>query len=134
MRLLGIDYGEKRVGLALSDEAGQFAFPYSIIKNESGVVQQIQNICMGETVSEIIIGESRTYRGKENPVMKKIIMFKKKLELATRLPVYLHPETLTSQEAKRGREEKNKKPVDDSAAALILQSFIDTRQEGKRGA
>ena len=126
MRILGIDYGEKRIGIALSDEEERLAFPHSIIPNNTDAIRRISDICKTEGVNTIILGESRTYKGVENPIMKKIVRFKKKLELATELPIFFESELLTSQEAKRGREE-NVGFVDDSAAAIILQSYIDKR-------
>lgn len=124
MRLLGIDYGEKRVGIAVSDESGKFAFPWGIFANNKRLPQRIGDICKSEGVKKIVLGESRTYTGEKNPIMKKIEFFKERLEAATGLPVVFEPETLTSREARRGREERER-PIDDSAAAIILQSFID---------
>ncbi len=133
MRLLGIDYGEKRIGVALSDEEGRLAFPHSIITTDAHAISRIHDICKTERVNTIILGESRTYKGAENPIMKKSIRFKEELELATELPVFFEPEFLTSQEAKRGVEAGSKKLVDDSAAAIILQSYLDKIQEQKNG-
>jgi|ETNmetMinimDraft_13_1059891.scaffolds.fasta_scaffold39668_1 putative Holliday junction resolvase len=139
MRLLGIDYGEKRVGLALSDEEGRFAFPHTIIANDKRLLEVVQNICREKGVREIVIGESRDYEGKENIIMKHIHAFKKTLEEKTGFPVHLELEFLTSRQARpiktgpkrQAREMKTeqKRPLDDSAAAIILQSFIDRRQE-----
>ena len=127
MRYLGIDYGKKRTGIALSDEGGVFAFPHGIFNTDALLMQNIQNICSEESVGTIVMGESRTYQGQKNPIMKKIEMFKKKLETETGIPVVFEPEMLTSQEARRMKEEGDKTFVDDSAAALILQSFLDKK-------
>ena len=144
MRYLGIDYGEKRVGIALSDESWAFAFPRGIFANDTRLVSHLKNICEAENVGTIVIGESRTYRGEENPIMKKIFQFKKALEQSIGVPVAFEPEMLTSREAKRvygnvkderaARKTKNKQmnPVDDSAAAIILQSFLDKKQYESR--
>ncbi|MDP3725695.1 MAG: Holliday junction resolvase RuvX [bacterium] len=132
MRLLGIDYGGKRIGIALSDEDGRLAFPHSIITNDAHTVKRISDICKAESVKTIILGESRTYKGIENLIMKKIVCFKKEFEATTGLPVFFEPELLTSQEAKRGREVGSKKLVDDSAAAIILQSYLDKVQEQRK--
>ena len=125
MRLLGIDYGDKRVGVAISDEGGQFAFPYAIIKNDKQLLSRVQDICTKEEVTKIVIGESNTYAGVPNPIMKKINKFKEALGKATGIPIVFEQEMLTSQEAKRSRVEGDERHIDDSAAALILQSYLD---------
>ncbi|MBI2108954.1 MAG: Holliday junction resolvase RuvX [Parcubacteria group bacterium] len=128
MRFLGIDYGEKRIGIALSDENGMLAFPHSILNNDARLIKSIHDICKQESVSQIVIGESRMYGGTENPVMKKIADFKERLQKTTSLPIAFESEVLTSQEARRSREKESNVPVDDSAAAIILQSFLDKRK------
>ncbi len=130
-KLMGIDYGEKRIGIALSDEGEHFAFPYRIIENTGSVAEQIKNICEQEHVRAAVLGASRNYKGADNPIMKKIRAFAKRIELVTGLPVMFESEVLTSQEAKRGREEGSVRPVDDSAAAIILQSFLDKQKNNE---
>ncbi len=124
-RFLGIDYGTKRVGLALSDEEGLIAFPYAVIPNE-GLFENIKNICSKENIGAIIIGESRNFDGAPNPVMKKILPFKKKLEENLGLPVFLEPEFLTSKQARNIQE--GSAMTDASAAAIILQSYLDKKK------
>lgn len=139
MKYLSIDYGEKRLGVALSDEAGVLAFPYGIFNNDADVVKNIREISVREGAGMIVIGESRTYKGEENPIMRKIHAFKTKLERATKLPVIFESETLTSEEARRvhllkkggKRGDKKTVHVDDSAAALILQNFLDKQNNKK---
>jgi len=132
-KLLGIDYGERKIGIALSDEGQEFAFPHIIIENDKNLIGRILDICTKESVERIILGESLTYTGGENLIMKKITRFKEELEKAVQLPVVFETETLTSQEAKRIQSENDEKPVDDSAAALILQSHLDKKREIKNG-
>ena len=133
MKLLGVDYGEKRIGLAFSDEEERLAFPRAIIPNDVHTIKRIGDMCRTEHVGAIILGESRTYKGVENPIMKRIARFKKKLETETKLSVFFEAEFLTSQEAKRGREEGDERQVDDSAAAIILQSYLDKKREQNNG-
>jgi putative Holliday junction resolvase len=137
VRFLGIDYGEKRVGIAISDENGKLAFPKVILQNNSGLFDEIQKIVSNDHVSEIVIGESLDLSGKQNKIMNSIKDFVAKL-LVLRLPVHFQKEFMTSVEA-RGREGKEKhnarkvkkaesekiKKIDDSAAALILQRYLD---------
>lgn len=137
MRYLGIDYGSKRVGLALSDEGGLMAFPYKIISNNTELVDNIHNICGVEEVSAIVLGESTDLSGKPNKIMGSIEEFKRNLEGELDLPIYFEKEFMTTIEA-RGREgkmvndaRKVKKDknlaADASAAALILARFLDRK-------
>jgi putative holliday junction resolvase len=139
MRHLGIDYGSKRVGLAISDEEGKLAFPYKIIKNDTTLIDTIHNICGEEEVSAIVIGESRDLSGEPNKIMGSIEEFKRNLEGELDLPIDFEKEFMTTIEA-RGRAGKESNTarksasrrskvteVDASAAALILQRFLDRK-------
>jgi putative Holliday junction resolvase len=126
MRYLGIDYGEKRIGLALSDEQGDFSYPLSVIQNSEKLVQEISNLCKENNVSTIVIGESKNFNQEENPIMKSVKILKENLENETQLPVHLHPEFMTSLEAERlqGHNDMH----DASAAAIILKSYLETKK------
>ncbi|MBI4280926.1 Holliday junction resolvase RuvX [Candidatus Uhrbacteria bacterium] len=123
MRLLGIDYGSKRVGTAISDETGTLAFPHAVLLNNKELLPALQKIIAEEKVTEIVMGESHDYKGKENPIMEGIRACRKTLEQETKLPVHLEPEFLTSAQAAyfQGKHDK----LDASAAAIILQSYLD---------
>lgn len=123
MRLLGIDYGLKRVGIALSDESGVFAFPHSVLKNDKNLLKNVVDICIKEGVKNIVIGESLDYKGKCNPIMEEVDLFKNMLEKELNVPVIFENETLTSAEAERTQGKG--KMLDASAAAIILKSYID---------
>lgn len=125
-RYLGIDYGSKNVGLSLSDEDGQMAFPLKTVKNDVSLFGEIKSIAEKESIGVIIIGESLDYSGKENPVMKKIRVFAEKLKAETGLPIFFEPEFLTSREAGHIQGENEKS--DASAAALILKSYLDKKK------
>ena len=126
MRYLGIDYGEKRVGLALSDEQGDFSYPLSVIQNSDSLVSEIKKICKENNVGTIVIGESKNFNQEENPIMESVKVLKSNLEIETTLPVKLHPEFMTSLEAERlqGHNDMH----DASAAALILKSYLESKK------
>lgn len=126
MRLLGIDYGEKRVGLALSDEDGRLAFPYRVLENAKNLVEKLEAIVKSEGVGCIVVGESLDFRQKENPIMKKVHALVTLLGEKTGLPICLESEIFTTQEARRIQGKHA--IVDASAAAIILQSFIDKKK------
>ena len=122
MRILGIDFGLKRVGVAISDEGRNFAFPKIVLPYSKAVAHKIAEICKVEEVSEVVLGESKDYGGRENDVMGEIRRLKGDLEAAG-LAVYLEEEYGSSIEAARfqGKRADN----DSSAAAIILQRFLD---------
>lgn len=122
MRIIGIDYGSKRVGLALSDEAGKFALPISVLANKPGLVMEIVKLAEANEAKEIVIGESKNYKGEANPIMTAALEFKKRLENLG-FTVHLEPEFLTSAQAERIQGKHPK--LDASAAALILQAYLD---------
>ncbi len=134
-RFLGIDFGTKRVGLAISDENGQIAFPKKVVPNDSKLISSILEVLEFEKVSEIVVGESTNFNGVLNPVAKQIEEFILALQAETNLPIQKQKEFLTSVEARRYKDEtkSTSNSVDAAAAALILQRYLDRRslQEGK---
>ena len=122
MRMLGIDYGSKRVGVAISDEKGDFAMPLKVIANSKKLLDEVVAIAKEYKTKEIVIGESKNYSGKPNPILAETLEFKKKLE-AKGYTVYMEPEFMTSVQAERFQGKTDM--LDASAAALILQSYLD---------
>ena len=86
---------------------------------------EIKKICEENNIGEIVVGESRDFSQKENDIMSEIKPFVKSLEENLGLPVHMHPEFMTSQEAER-LQGKNLMH-DASAAALILKHFLDSK-------
>lgn len=122
MRFMGIDYGTKRVGVALSDEGGVMAFPHVTLANTPALVAEIEALAKEHAVSAIVIGHSLNADNAENAVQQDIESFIQDLTLALGIPVHLEPEQYTTQEALRiqGRTDK----TDASAAAIILNSYL----------
>ncbi|MGC9605396.1 MAG: RuvX/YqgF family protein [Minisyncoccia bacterium] len=129
MRSIGIDYGSRRVGVAVSDESGRFALPVAVLVNSPELAAEIRKIAAEGETKEVVLGESRKYDMSPNPVLPDIMAFKSRLESAG-LSVHLEPEFMTTAQAERtqGRHDK----TDASAAALILQSFLDRRHGGEK--
>lgn len=123
MRLLGIDYGKKRVGIAITDEAGTMAFPKAVFPNDNFLFGEIKNLVLGHKIEKIVIGESRDFKMNENPIMSRIKAFKNELERDLKIVVDYEPEMLTSYQASyfQGKTDM----IDASAASIILQSYID---------
>lgn len=125
MKYLGVDYGTKKVGLALSDDEGSIAFPHSVVSNDTRLIEGVQDIIEANNVDALVVGHSVAHDGTENPVMERAHAFKEVFEQAG-FSVHLEPEFLTTFQAKRNTGDAM---ADASAAALILQSFLD-KEEG----
>lgn len=123
MRYLGIDYGTKKVGLALSDEVGSMAFPESVVPNTKDLLPAVARLVAERGVEAIVVGESRDYKGAENPVHAPANAFAQELGEKTGLPVSFEPEFMTSVQARSLQGDSGM--IDASAAALVLQSFLD---------
>ncbi|MBI5645212.1 Holliday junction resolvase RuvX [Candidatus Kaiserbacteria bacterium] len=126
MRYLGIDYGSKRVGIALSNSEGTIAFPRETIAFDANLITNLARTTKKEKVDAIVVGDTRTFSGYENPITKEAKSFATQLQVATALPVHLVWESGSSIEA--GRYAPEGAGHDDAvAAAIILQRFIDMK-------
>ncbi len=126
-KLMGVDYGSKKVGVALSDITQSLAFPYKLLRNEEEkkLIEEIKKIKEAENVDKIVIGESLNYKMENNPVMKEIKKFASEIENKLGVSVEFELEALTTAQAARTQEKKN---IDASAAAIILQSHLDRKR------
>ena len=120
MRILGIDFGEAKIGLAISE--GDLAEPLGIIGVRDWE-SQIRRICQEQKIEKIVVGIS------EGEMAEKTKKFAVELGKAINLPVELQDETLTTSEAVAKMREIGKKIKDEDAisAALILQAYLDTQ-------
>lgn len=124
MKLMAVDYGEKRVGIASTDDSGLFALPRAVWSNDKTLLEKILKFKDDEGIEKIVLGESKDLKGEANPIQKEIEKLKIELE-ELGIEVAYHPEVFTTIEARRLQGKT--KMTDASAAALILKSFIDTR-------
>ncbi len=127
MRKMGIDFGTKKVGIALSDESGKMAFPHSVISNDDKLLQKVVGLIKAEKVSEIVMGHSLDKEGNENVVHEHAVTFTAKLTLEIPIPVHFEPEQFSTQQAIKlqGRNDQ----VDASAAAIILESYLNKQKD-----
>ena len=147
MKFLGIDYGTKRIGVAISDDNGTLAFPKEIVLNNSSTLEKLDEIIKRENVEEIVIGESVDFSGKLNALSARIEVFILELTEKFKLPIHKQKEFLSSVEARRSKDGKKELStsqahskvkqiksgrIDAKAAAIILQRYLDrrSRQEG----
>ena len=122
MRLMGIDYGSKRVGVALSDESGKMAFPHEVVKNDDQLLKTICVIVKDQAVDEIVIGHSLDKSGEENLIHQQAKELIADLTLELGIPIHLEPEWYTTQEALLYQDRNEK--TDASAAAIILNAYL----------
>src|SRR3989344_2227324 len=146
MKFLGIDYGTKRIGVAVSDEKKVLAFPKEIISNDLSIFKKLGEIIKTENILEIVVGESIDFSGKLNVLSARIEIFILELKNEFNLPIHKQKEFLTSVEARKAGGNKKflsqsqvhsrlkqikSGRVDASAAALILQRYLDKKNNGK---
>lgn len=128
--ILGIDYGESKVGLAIADSETRMAFVYSTLDNDKNLLQKLAEIVERENISKVIIGvPSRINREQAVYPGKKLGDFlKKKL----RIEIEYQNEMFTTREAQRNLIEKGVKGIkrydDQEAARIILQSWLDRKK------
>ncbi len=140
MKYLGIDYGTKKIGLAVSDERGKIAFPKEIIKNDNTLFEKLSHIIQDEGIEKIVIGKSLNLSGSENALQKDIRLFIKKLKTFFDGEIIEQDERMSSIAARghlygkgnianehwsRRSNQKRRDAVDAGAAAVILQRYLD---------
>ncbi len=126
MRLLGIDYGSKKIGLALTDDMAMMAFPYAVIPNDGEAQGYIEALVSKEGVEEIVIGHSLNKEGKPNKIHDGAEALMLELTLTLGIPIHLEPEQYTTQEAMRIQ---GKNVMTDAAAAtIILNSYLERQK------
>lgn len=127
MRYLGIDYGAKRIGLALSDRDGGFAFPHATIQNTATALAEIMMVIEKEKVEGIVMGDTRASSNVANSITEQAEQFMADLEEKSGLVVRRVPELHSSIEASRYAPETSTHD-DAAAAAILLQRFIEMHE------
>ncbi len=130
MRALGIDYGEKRVGIALSDPMQILASPREIIKhddNDELVIEELLKIINKESVSKIIVGLPLNMNGSVGFQAERVYQFVDSLKTQVSLPIVFEDERESSKKVKEAMKLVKSKDerIDDRAAAIILQNYLD---------
>ena len=127
MKYLGIDFGTKRVGIAVSDAAGTIAFPRATLPNDAQLFSQLEELVKNEKITCIVVGDTRSHGAKDNPVTTEAEQFVAALQKKLAVPIERVWELWSSIEASRYAPE-GQGHNDASAAAVILQRFLDTRR------
>lgn len=140
MKYLALDYGEKRVGVALSDPEGRTAFPRAAIamRGKEAFFAELLTLAEAEKVQAFIVGLPLLAGGKDSETTRRARNLAARLKRRSNLPVYLMPEELSSCEAEERlraaglRGAKLKARLDQTAAAAILESFLNLPEDGRR--
>lgn len=137
MRILAIDHGEKRIGLALSDPTQTIASPLKVIQHVSRIIDaaQVAEIANQNEVKLIIIGQSFDEEGKPNLAGRRAGRFADELKNQTDIPIEMVDESFSTQDARNARIElgisrkKRAGHQDEYAAVVILQSYLEERRQ-----
>ncbi len=136
MKYLGIDYGTKRIGLAVSDDTGTVAFPLTVVASDRDALSRVAALAKENNAETIVLGESFDFKGEPNDVMEDIEQFKNDIAELSGLPVDYERELFTSAQAARQFEPDgsrkgmpSQEKLDASAAALILQGYLDRKRK-----
>ncbi|PIS29533.1 Holliday junction resolvase RuvX [Candidatus Saganbacteria bacterium CG08_land_8_20_14_0_20_45_16] len=137
MRIVGLDYGEKRLGVAITDALGLIAQPLAVL-NKATVLEDCQNLekllADYEGISEVVVGLPKTLKGTIGPQAQKVLEFVAAVQARLPYKVVTWDERFTSKAAERVlieaglSRQKRKSVIDKSAAALILQGYLDCRR------
>ena len=141
MKYLGVDYGKKNIGLAISDSEGKVAMSFGIFDNDKNFFEKFLDISEQEKIEAIVFGQSLNLKGEDNKINQEIQKFAENTKQGSKasLLIYFQDERFTSMQSKWGIEKKirrtekkskgkrSDKKIDDKAATLILQSFLDSQ-------
>ena len=133
-RVLGIDYGDSRVGLALSDPTKIIASPYQTLSNKGipDLIQELENIIIEKDIECFVIGLPIGLDGIDTQQTKKVRDFVIAIEAIVNIPIHFQDERLSSKSATRSLIEQNiktghnKNLIDQMAAAIFLQQYLDS--------
>jgi putative Holliday junction resolvase len=135
MRILAVDHGEKRIGLAISDLTGTIANPLKVVQHVSRVIDaaQVAEIAGDNQVELIVIGQSFDEEGRPNLAGRRAARFGELLKTQTQIPIVMWDESFSTQSARAARLEmgasrkKRTGHLDELAATIILQSYLETK-------
>jgi len=140
-RILGIDYGERRLGFAVSDEMGIIAMPLCVVTVEHPrhALAEVQRLVQEKQAGQVVIGMPLNMNGTRGPASEAVARFVTRLSTAISIPVATWDERLSSKAAERilidadVRRKKRKGVIDQLAAQIILQSYLDAKTPQSAG-
>lgn len=135
-RFLGLDYGEKRIGIALTDPLKIFSKPFTVIFNTGfeNVLKELKNIVKSQNVNKIIVGLPLNLKGEDTKKTIEVREFTEKLQASIEVDIEFQDERYTSVDAEQSLKEsghsimESRQKVDAVAASLILRSYLNRVQ------
>ena len=132
-RILGIDFGIKRIGLALSDPLLIFSYPYKTVSNDNSLWDNLKSVIDEKNVKKIILGHPKRSNQSKRDITQKVLEFKQNLRLKFNIEIILWDESYTSEMAKqiiiksvsKKSKRRDKGLIDQNSAAIILQEYLD---------
>ncbi len=136
MRVLAVDHGEKRIGLAISDPTGRLARPLTVFEHESRAAdaRRVNEAAVEHEVGLIVIGQSFDEEGRPNAAGRRVGRFAEALASVSAVPIVLWDESMSTQDARAVRlasgasRKQRGAPVDAEAAAMILASYLEAHR------
>ncbi len=134
MRMIGIDFGEKRIGVAAGDDRTRLAVPIATIESKGDPVAEIEAIAAEQAAEALVVGLPLSLSGAEGPQAARVREVVAALSERLTIPVHTHDERLTTTQAKRlpgGLPRKSKSgatSLDAVAASIMLQAYMDSRR------
>ena len=130
-KILAIDYGKKRIGIAISDSKKSIAFPLKTIENKE-IFLYLKEIIQSEKIEAIVLGEPKALNNKVNILFSEVINFRKKIISLFNLPVHLVDERFSSKIASKiildvnikKMKRRDKSLIDKVSASLILETYL----------
>ena len=136
MRYLAIDFGEKRIGVSVSDDAERLAVPVGIVERRTDyeAIREIREIAIERDIRGLVVGRPTNLDGRPGTLWERVGRFAERLAAACQTPLYFVDETLTSREAesrlrdRHGSRRRKRRAIDALAATIVLQEWLDSRQ------
>lgn len=130
MRYLGLDFGEKRIGVAVSDDAGRLAVTVGTVrrKNDYEAIGELRELARTRSVEALVVGLPKHLDGRPGTLAERICRFSERLARACEIELFYADEALTSHEAQRllaANVARDGDTVDSQAARILLQSWLD---------
>lgn len=132
-RIAAIDFGLKRIGLAISDEGQKIAFPAQTVPGGSNAVLEIQKAFIGKTIDLILLGLPLLLNGKEGPMVEQVKRFAAELEKTLHIQIQFVDERFSSKVADQSlrlmqhNRKKRSTLIDATTATMLLQGFLDSK-------
>lgn len=133
MRILGIDYGEKNIGLATGESETKISLARAPLVRQSDeqLIADLQRLVLDEEITAIVVGWPLSLRGTSEAAARKVKVFADQLAVATGLPVHLMDERLSTQAAQRLQRQNSRASIDSLSAQVILQLYLDSLKSNR---